>query len=144
MQQRMTIGKKFAFTGSGLIAVMVLVGVFSLYSLAGLNKITNHIITDTLPRQAAVRAAALTARGDAWRHIAEPDPLKEAEMERSIEESKGKGAQALQAYESTITTADDRALYDKLRPAWQHYMDALPGVLALSRAGKSHESRDKW
>ena len=147
MQQQMTIGKKFAFTGSGLIAVMVLVGVFSIYSLAGLNKITNQIITDPLPgtaMMATVRAAALTARGDAWRHIAEPDPLKEAEMERSIEESKGKGAQALQAYESTITTADDRALYDKLKPAWQHYMDALPGVLALSRAGKSHESRDKW
>src|ERR1039457_1378139 len=147
MQQQMTIGRKFAFTANGLLAAMVLVGVFSIYNLARLNRITQLIITDPLPgtvRMAAVRTATLAARGDVWRHISESDPSKKVELERSIEENKGKSAQALQEYEPTITTADDRALFDKLKPVWQRYMDALPGVLALSRAGKAEEARAKY
>ena len=46
MQQQMTIGKKLALTSGWLVAAMVLVGVFSIYSLAGLNRITQEIITD--------------------------------------------------------------------------------------------------
>src|SRR5450759_2329832 len=147
MQPQMTIGKKLAFASSGLVAAMVLVGVFSIYNLAGLNRITQHIITGPLPgtvKMAATRAATLTARGDVWRHIAEPDQSKKLELERSIEENKGKSAQALQEYEPTITTADDRALFDQVKPVWQRYMDAIPGVLALSRGGKTEEARIKY
>lgn len=143
----MTIGRKFSFTSGGLVAAMVGVGVVSIYSLAGLNRITQQIITDPLPgtaKMAAARAATLTVRGDIWHHIAEPNASKKREKERSIEESKGKGAQALQEYEPTITTADDRALFEKLKPAWQRYMDALPAVLALSQAGKAEEARIKY
>ena len=147
MQRQMTIGRKFSFTSSGLVAAIVGVGVFSIYSITGLNRITQQIITDPLPgtaKMAAARAATLTVRGDVWHHIAEPDASKKGEKERSIEESKAKGAQALQEYEPTVTTADDRALFDKLKPAWQHYMDALPAVLALSQAGKAEEARVKY
>ena len=44
MQQQMTIGRKFAFTSSGLVAAMMLVGVVSIYNLAGLNNLTQLII----------------------------------------------------------------------------------------------------
>lgn len=36
MQKQMTIGTKFAFTSSGLVAAMMLVSVVSIYNLAGL------------------------------------------------------------------------------------------------------------
>jgi methyl-accepting chemotaxis protein len=147
MQQQMTIGKKLALTSGGLVVAMVLVGVVSIYNLAGLNRITQVIITDPLPGMATMataRAATLTVRGDVWRHMSESDPSKRAEIERSIEENKSKSAQALQQYEPTISTADDRALYDRLKPAWKQFMDVLPGVLALSRAGKAEQAREKY
>ena len=143
----MTIGRKLALIGGGLIAAMVVMGIFSIYRLAGLNGITQQIIIDPLPgtaKMAAASAATLTVRGDVWHHIAEPDASKKREKERSIEESKRKGAQALQEYEPTITTASDRALFEKLKPAWQSYVDALPAVLALSQAGKAEEARIKY
>jgi methyl-accepting chemotaxis protein/methyl-accepting chemotaxis protein-1 (serine sensor receptor) len=143
----MTIGRIFGLSSGGLVAAIVLGGGVSIYNLGGLNEITRQIITDPLPgtvRMAMVRTATLTARGDVWRHIAETGAAQKAEMERSIEESKRKSAQALQEYEQTITTADDRALFDKLKPAWQRYMDALPGVLALSRAGKTRAANAKY
>jgi methyl-accepting chemotaxis protein/methyl-accepting chemotaxis protein-1 (serine sensor receptor) len=147
MQQQMTVGRKFAFTCGGLIVAMVLAGIVAIYNLAGLNRITQLIITDPLPGMATMataRAATLTVRGDVWRHISESDLSKKGELERSIEENKSKSAQAMQEYEPTITTADDRALYDKLKPAFEQYMNALPGVLALSRAGKAEEARNKY
>jgi len=143
----MTVGKKFALTSGGLVAVMVLVGVISIYNLARLNQVTQLIISDPLPgmdRMAATRAATMTIRGDVWRHISEAGASKKAEMERSIEESKATLSKALQEYEPTITTAEDRALFEKLKPALQRYLDALPGVLALSRAGKSEEASNKY
>src|ERR1017187_1160738 len=147
MQQQMTIGKKLAFTSGWLFAGTVLVGVVSIYNLAGLNGTTQQIITDPLPgmaRIATARAAALTARGDVWRHISEPNPASMAEIERSVQENRSMSAQALRDYEPTITTAEARALYDRLKPAMQKYLDELSGVLELSRAGKSRDARLRY
>ena len=72
MQQQMTIGTKFAFTSSGLVAAMVLVGIVSIYNLAGLNNITQQIITDPLPGMdtiATAEAALLRVQGDVRRHL---------------------------------------------------------------------------
>ncbi len=147
MRKKTTVGAKFALTSGGLVVAMVLVGVVSLYNLAGLNRLTQLIITDPMPgmdTMARAWGATLTVRGDLWRHISQSDAAMKAESERNIEESKGKAARALRAYEPTITAAEDRALYDKLMPAWQRYMDALPGVLALSRNGNSEQARAKY
>ena len=143
----MTIGQKLAFTSGALVAGMVLMGSISIYSLAALNRTTQLIITDPLPgmaTMAAARSAIMTARGDVWRHIANTDATIKAECQRSFEESKLQAAKALQDYEPTISTAEDRALFDKLKPAVQRYLDLMPGVLALSSAGKSDEAAKKY
>jgi len=147
MRQGMTIGRKMGFTSGGLVAALMLVGSVSIYSLSDLNKITQLIITDPLPgmaTMAATRAATLAVEGEVWRHLTESDASKKAEIERSIESNQRVAGQALRAYEPTITTADDRAFYDKLKPAWQQFMDGLPGVLALSRSGKAEEARRQY
>jgi len=147
MQQQMTIGKKLALISAGLIVAMVLVGGFSIYNLVGLNKSTQHIVTDPLPgiaRMAAAQTAAMTLRGDAWRHFAELNPSAKEDMERNIEQAKARVAKELQEYEPTITTAEDRALFGKLKPAWQQFVDAYPEALALSRAGKTGEASARW
>jgi len=146
MQQQMTVGKKLALTSGALVAGMVLMGAISIYRLAELNRITQLIITDPLPgmdTMAAARAATMTARGDLWMHIAHTDPAVKAKWEQSFEENKAKAMKALQDYEPTITTPEDRALFDKLKPAAQRWFDVASPVLAFSREGKSDEAVKK-
>jgi methyl-accepting chemotaxis protein/methyl-accepting chemotaxis protein-1 (serine sensor receptor) len=64
-------------------------------------------------------------------------------MDRSIGESKSKYLQAIKAYEPTVATAEDKALFEKLKPAGQKYLDALPAMLALSRDGQADKAREK-
>ena len=56
MTTEMTVGKKFALTSGGLVVVMVVVGAFAVYNLAGLNHITQLIVTDPMPGMASIAA----------------------------------------------------------------------------------------
>ena len=127
----------------GLVVALALVGGVSIYSLANLNQTTQLIVTDPLPGMATIagaQAAALTMRGDVWRHIATADASTKAQLDREIEDEKTRLAQSLQEYEKTITTPEDRALFEKIKAAWQQYAGAYPAALALSRAGKGAEA----
>ncbi|MHB1673434.1 MAG: methyl-accepting chemotaxis protein [Acidobacteriaceae bacterium] len=147
MATQMTVGKKLTLTSGGLVAMMVLGGVFSIYNLAGLNRITQLIVTGPMPGIATMgdlRAATMQMRGDVWRELTLTDAAEKETSEQSILTNKQKILQDLQAYEPTITTAQDREMYDKLKPLLQQYIDALPDVVALSSAGKNEEASAKY
>jgi signal transduction histidine kinase len=143
----MTVGNKFAWTSSGLIVAAVLLGGVSIRNLALVNEKTRAIIVDPLPGMARIsqaEAELLELRGDVWRHIASRDPADLAVIEQEIEELKGKIDHALQEYEKTIFTAEDRGLFQKIGPLWKRYLDMLQSVLELSRAGKDAEAHKKY
>jgi len=143
----MTVGNKFAWTSSGLIVAAVLLGGISIRNLALVNEKTRAIIVDPLLGMARIsqaEAALLALRGDVWKHIASTEPADFAVLERAIEERKGKIDHALQEYEKTIFTTEDRVLFQKIRPLWMRYLDTLQSVLALSRAGKGAEAHKKY
>lgn len=147
MQRQMTVGTKVTLTCGALVLTIAFLGGFSIYNLKGLNRITQHIISDPLPgtvRMATVQAETTAMRGNVWRHIAEPDPSAKAQMERSIDENKRIAKAMLQEYEGTVTTAEDRGLFQQITTSSQRFEDALPGVLALSRAGKASEARIRY
>ncbi len=147
MQRQMTIGSKVAFTTGGLVATMVLLGGISIYNLAGLNKITQTIITDPLPgtaRMAMAQNEIANIRGDVWRHIAEADAASKTAMEQSIEKEEESAGRALREYEATITTPEDRALFDRLNADFRKMSEGVPSVLALSRDNKSAEASIFW
>ncbi len=147
MATQMTVGKKFTLTSGGLVTVMVLVGVVSIYNLAGLNRITQLIVTDPMPGMAsiaAVRSATFEMRGDVWKGLASTDAADKEKSEQKVEANKQTILKNLQEYEPTISSAQDRAQFDKLKLDLQQYMDALPGVLALSEAGKNEEAHAKY
>ena len=139
----MTIGKKFTLTAGILLLALAIVGGVSIYNLASLNQTTQVIVTDPMPGMATVageRTAVLLIRGDMWRHISLADASIRAQLERSIEDEKRKVNEGLQAYEKTITTPEDRAMYEKAKELWQRYSAAFPQVIELSRAGKTAEA----
>jgi len=146
MQQNMTVGKKLALVSGGLIAAIGLMGIVSIYNLASLNHVTQRIIAEPLAglsKIAGTRAAALEMRGDVWRHIASSDQAEMAEMDRMIATLNARVDATLQEYQKTLSTAEDRALCEKLAPAWQRYKASIEGVLAVSR-NKKREARAKY
>ena len=147
MASTMTVGRKVSLTATGLLAALAVVGAVSIYNQAELNQTTQLIVTDPLPGMATIggaQAAVLTMRGDIWRHIATPDASIKTQLDSEIEGRKRAAEEQLQAYEKTITTSEDRALFDTVMAAWQRYASAYPAVLALSRDGKGVEAEAKY
>jgi methyl-accepting chemotaxis protein len=139
----MSLGGKFYLTIGALAATLLLVGGVSIHQMSALNEVTHIIVTDPLPGMAsiaAVRAAALSLRGDVWQYIASSDPTIRAELDGSMQAQRGVVAEQLKAYAETITLPEDRAIFDRIAAAWSRYTDAYPAVLSLSREGKSTEA----
>jgi methyl-accepting chemotaxis protein/methyl-accepting chemotaxis protein-1 (serine sensor receptor) len=143
----MTIGKKLALTCGGLIAAAALLSVVAIDGLSSLNEKTHLIVVDPLPGMAQigrVQSAFLSVRGDVWRHIASADAGEKAGCERDIARDRDEANQGLQDYEKTITTPEDRALFEKIQAAWTNYQDKIQGLVALSRDGKNAEAAGKY
>ena len=143
----MTIGKKFALTCAGLIGAATLLSAVAAHGLSSLNETTQLIVSDPLPGVTtitAAQAAILDVRGDVWRHMASTGAAEKAACDRDIERSERLAQQALQKYDGTITTADDRALQEKVLALWGTYRQKIQGSLALSREGKNADAAVKY
>jgi len=143
MKQQMTVGKKFASTSGALMALALVIGGISLRGLASLQDSVQLIVTDPMPgldKMTSAEAALLELRGNVWRHIASSDQGDQAKMEGTFEDLKHKAEASLAEYEKTITTAEDRALYEKIKPAYQAYLQTLQRPVELSRARKQADS----
>lgn len=147
MKTQTTIKRQLGLATAGVTAAFLLLGGLASYSLTILNRKTQAIITDPLPGMAAIskaEAAFLEIRGSAWRHIASPDSGVKAAMDHSIDGLKVEFADALRAYEPTISSQKDREIFEKIVPAWQRYSRALDGVLTVSRNGDNAQAEQKY
>jgi methyl-accepting chemotaxis protein len=143
MKSQMTIGKKFTLTATLLLALTVALGIGSLVSINSLHKSVDTIVTDPLPgvyRISAVESLLNEIRGDNWRHIAATDANDKQAMEQKAKEANAKISENLQEYERTITTAEDRELFGKIKPAIDQYLQNSDSAILLSRSGKSAEA----
>jgi methyl-accepting chemotaxis protein len=143
----MTVGRKLLLANGGLVVALLVTGAISIFTLGSLNQATQRIISDPMPGMATItraQAAVLELRGDSWRHISSSDNAEMADLDRSIAAKKAEVEQALREYEKTIATVEDRAVYEKIGPAWQRFYDSLQGVLALSRTSHNDEAHIKY
>jgi methyl-accepting chemotaxis protein len=148
MKSQITIGKKFSLTAGLLLVLMVALGTGALISINSLRQSLDTIMTDPLPgvyRISRVDSLIFQLRGDTWKHIAIADSNSQAAIEANIRKT-GETVEAdLQDYEKTIVTEEDRALYARIEPLFQRYLQVLENeVLPLSRAGKSAEAEAKY
>ena len=145
--RKMTIGTKFALTGSLL---MILSGVLGGVALLGLGRVVstvNHLADDSLPGLALcsrAEAALNEMRGDMLKHIGAPDQTNRQAAEANIRKLRQTVSEALQGYEKTIQEDQERLLYSKVGPAFERYYAVCDGVLAVSRTGNGAEAYKKY
>ena len=147
MKSQMTVGKKFSLACAGLVLFTALLGGFSLYSLAGIDKNLQAIVADSLPGVisiAEIRGRFLEIRGHAWRHIATPDTAAMAKIDEEIAGFKRQIEEALPQYEKTITLAEDRARFDRLRPHFDRFYSTWEDARKLSLANQKAEARSRY
>jgi methyl-accepting chemotaxis protein/methyl-accepting chemotaxis protein-1 (serine sensor receptor) len=147
MLSQMTIGKKIIALAASLVALMIVLGVTSLFSLNSIERNLFAITADTAPGVRYIGEATAHMylfRGHAWKHIASTDSARMAEAERQMAEVKARLDTDLKNYGMFITQADDQANLDRLRQQIASYMAAWETVLPLSRQSKNVEAYKKY
>jgi myosin heavy subunit len=138
-----TIGRRLVLGFSIVLGIVLALGVFTVRQLLSIRAASDSVVLDALPGTALsgeILALTNVRLSLTLKHLAATDA---GEMEALNERLTAFGetvTQKLAAYEKTITQAEDRALFDRVRPARERYVERFSRVIALSRAGRKDEA----
>ncbi len=91
LQSKMTIGKKFGYTGAFLTVMTIALGTASLLGLSSADKALSSLTDDSLSGVftcSRVQTSLLQIRGDMWRHMASGDAADMAAQEQDMQRQK--------------------------------------------------------
>ena len=144
----LTVGKKFALGCTALVVISIIISTVSVLNITRINGNLQAISGDSLPgvyRIGAMNGALLDLRGNYWKYMMNSgNPEKEAQIANAIAADKQSFMEEYAAYEPTITTADDRELFSKIKPTYDQFSTAWDGVEPLAREGKGPEAVAKY
>ena len=121
-----------AMTGMGLLAVR---------NMRAINASTVEITTNWLPAVRALgdlRAGVITYRNVIRQHMLSETLGEKQAMEKTLATVVAANTKTRHAYEATIVTAEERAIYKEWEGQWESYKKGTEDVIVLSRkdAGK--------
>jgi methyl-accepting chemotaxis protein len=143
MKSQMTVGKRIALTAAMLIVFTISVGAVAVVSMNRIEVANQAVVGDALPGVYSIsRAESLAKEIEAsmLMHIGSDSQEHMAQLESNIAESRRAFDRILGNYEKTITRREDRALFDRITPAFERFMGAWEAPRALSRAVKTQEA----
>jgi myosin heavy subunit len=138
-----TIGRRLVLGFGIVMGIVLALGAFTARELLLIRAASEQVVTDALPGTAlSGELVALTKNqlSLTLKHLAATDPGELDAVEREMALTKETVTQKLAAYEKTITEAEDRALFERVRPAREKYVERFSRVIALSRAGRKDEA----
>jgi methyl-accepting chemotaxis protein/methyl-accepting chemotaxis protein-1 (serine sensor receptor) len=141
----MTVGRKISLVCVLLVALAVTIGGVALLQIRHINAELQLIVTDPLPgiyHTSQLDISSQQIRADIYAHIASPQ--RQAEMEKDINDLRANFEKSLAEYDKTITTARDRALFEKIRPPFVQFMAAWDRVKALSAKNQPKEALELY
>ena len=141
--QTMTIGKRLALGFGVLIAIVSILGAYTVYELREIKVDSDRVVTDALPGTAlsgSIASSVKTAYTEGLEHVASTDRQSMDEAQANILRIRGELTKKYDDYEKTITVAEDRANFDKIAPLRKAFLTHLDATLALSNEGKKDEA----
>ncbi len=133
-----TISRRLVVGFGALLAVIAcLIGSF-IYTLRTLNRDTEIITQDNVPGLIASANAlevALEYRVLTLRQLLTDNPAEWTKINEECDELAKRTLENFHAYEKTITTAEDRALFTKVEPAFQAYRTLARRIRELNATG---------
>ena len=127
-------------TGSFAILVLFLgaLAASGVYGSAKMNGLLVDVQTNWLPSvRTAGQVDALTGRytTSLLRHILTSEPQMLASVDKDLVERAQRVEQVSKTYQTLISSAEERALYETFHREWQTFMTAVEPILAVSRTG---------
>jgi methyl-accepting chemotaxis protein len=128
-----------------LVMLTAVTGTVGLTRVAEINSRLQLIVTDPMPGMYLMSQLEIYCEqmhGDMYAHVSFPQ--HRAEMDKDLDELKAKVQNGINDYEKTITTARDRELFSRIRPAFTQFMAAWDRVRPLSLNNQSKEALELY
>jgi methyl-accepting chemotaxis protein/methyl-accepting chemotaxis protein-1 (serine sensor receptor) len=143
----MTIGKKISLACVALVALTIILGSVSIWSLGRINSQVTLLSTDALPGTASsarLETLMMQQRLLVLRHMLMENSEQMSQAESALADGMSKFQAEMGAYEKTITQARDRELFGRIALPYEQFGRAWIKVQPLSRALKTKEAFDLW
>ena len=143
----MTIGKKISLTCAALVVLTIISNVVALVGISGMKTNLEVIVGDALPGvyySGQTLAMFKDQRIAMLQHLVYKDAQEQAQCEKTIADLETKVQQIFKDQEKGITTAEDRALFEKVGPAHERLLQVWNKVQLLSRQGKTEQAAEVW
>jgi len=141
--RNLTIRTKVTAAFGLMLVIIAAVGFFAIDRLAGVNATTVDINTNWLPSIryiGEVRYNMARHRAILSRHVMVTQPAQKAQVEERIRVALNNVDTARKKYEPLITSAEERAAYEKYAAAWSDYLKAVDEMLAVSNRNQAAEA----
>jgi methyl-accepting chemotaxis protein len=141
--KKFTIKNKLILILAFLLIVLVGIGVYSEKILKAVNERSTIIVAESIPGiQKSSNANTMTSdyRILEFEHIIAVSNEDMNKIEKSMEETNNGINKELGDYEKTITTDDDRAMYNTVKSEWAKYLEVHKMVIELSKQLKTQEA----
>jgi len=138
-----TIGKRITAGGAVLCALLSLVGGIAWKALDNVRKEAGYLKADVMP--GTINSASFTL-GQVENFVRtllllqETNPEERKKIEAQMSASSKRSNEFINAYEQTITAADDRALFDQVSAGRKKYQDSRAEYTKLLAAGHAAEA----
>ncbi len=142
----MTIGKRITLGFAVLLAIFVVVNVVLYTRNAAVNQASHRITDDCLPGlycSGQLESVVLENHGLVLSHVISDSKQEMAQIEAKIAKNKDLAVKLMDDYEKSITTPQDREIFNKVKNNLTAYVAVRNDILALSREMKTKEAMEK-
>jgi methyl-accepting chemotaxis protein len=141
-----TIGRRIVVGFAAVIAIVAGLGIFAYERMIVIETQSTRITIDNLPGiyySGQMAAAAESRFGLVLKHVLATTVEQKTALEADLAAADARMAKLLTDYERTITTAEDRQIFDRCKTAGARIREVRAEVLPLSRALKTNEAIEK-
>jgi methyl-accepting chemotaxis protein len=141
-----TIGRRIVVGFAAVIAIAGALGVFAYARLIAIETQSTRITIDNLPGiyfSGQMSTEAESRFGLVQKHVIATHAEQKTAVEAELAAADARMAKLLTDYERTITTTEDRQLFERCKTAGTRIREVRAEVLPLSRAFKTNEAADK-
>jgi len=135
MFRMLSIRSKISIVVAGLLLAMAAQGALAVRNMNAINADTVDIQSNWLPSVRAVsglKSATINYRNIVRKHLLAETPAAKAAAAKRLAEVVQDITKARRSYESLVSSADERTLYQEWSRQWEAYMAGAQQVLALS------------
>jgi methyl-accepting chemotaxis protein len=137
------ISKKLLVSFASVIALAILVGVFSIIQLKNVKICSDDLALNWMPSIATLQKIdedILNYRRDELQHLMSSTLDDKDKFEAKMKTALDKMTKDRAAYEPLISSDKERGVYSEFVRYWEKYVSINKDIVAISRAGKNEEA----